>query len=129
MTDPKKPPDPATGDAMYLASERLRSRYGGKSHMWIKRQLGRDPSFPRPDFYIGGKRFWRVAKLEAWEATLPSEPPKWLALRERAGHGGSKGEGQEGAEGRGLRLSPSHRCGVAGRERHLATRRAAEPAA
>jgi hypothetical protein len=95
MTDPKKPPDPATGGAMFLASAGLRSRYGGKSHMWIERQLDRDPSFPRPDFYIGGKRFWRIAKLEAWEAMLPREPPKWLALGSERATEAAKARGKK----------------------------------
>jgi hypothetical protein len=46
--------------------------------MWIERRLTDASGFPRPAFYVAGKRYWAVADLEAWVKTLPCSPPDWL---------------------------------------------------
>jgi hypothetical protein len=52
----------------YVSSKQLRTRYGGRSHMWIERLLKADPDFPKP-IYIGRLRFWKLPELETWERT------------------------------------------------------------
>jgi hypothetical protein len=49
----------------------IRTRYGGRSHMWIVRLLENDPTFPRP-LLIRGRRYWRLSELTAWEETKRS---------------------------------------------------------
>jgi predicted DNA-binding transcriptional regulator AlpA len=51
---------------VYITTRQLRNRYGGVSHMWIERRLADDPTFPKP-FYLGARRYWSVAAVEAWE--------------------------------------------------------------
>ena len=52
----------------------LRRLFGGVSHMWAKRQMARDPTFPRPR-YVGIYPYWSLRALLAWWASLPTEPP------------------------------------------------------
>jgi hypothetical protein len=52
----------------------LRRMFGGVSHMWAKRQMARDPTFPRPR-YVGITPYWSLRALLAWWASLPTEPP------------------------------------------------------
>lgn len=56
---------PAPG-FVFINGRQVRERYGGVSDMWIVRRLAGDPEFPRP-LLLGGRRFWRVTDLEAWE--------------------------------------------------------------
>jgi hypothetical protein len=53
----------------------LRKLFGGVSHMWPKRQMARDPTFPRPR-YVGIYPYWSLRALLAWWASLPTEPPQ-----------------------------------------------------
>lgn len=57
-----------TKDTVYLNSRQVRDRYGGVSEMWIERRL-KDPAseFPKPALIVGGRRFWTVVSLVAWE--------------------------------------------------------------
>jgi hypothetical protein len=73
-----------------MTEPRLRAYLGGVSPMWIPRHQvpkaeGGD-GFPRPAFYSGGKKFYRIADVEAWIAAQSKEPPQWLKLA------GQKGE-------------------------------------
>ena len=52
----------------------LRKLFGGVSHMWPKRQMARDPTFPRPR-YVGIYPYWSLRALLAWWVSLPTEPP------------------------------------------------------
>jgi predicted DNA-binding transcriptional regulator AlpA len=54
------------GHPVYINTRQLRDRYGGVSHMWIERRIADDLSFPQP-IYMGARRFWLLAKIEAWE--------------------------------------------------------------
>ena len=56
---------------VFIPTRQLRNRYGGVSHMWVERRL-EDPDFPRP-VYLGGRRYWSVAALEAWEKQAAAE--------------------------------------------------------
>jgi len=62
----------------YIAIRQLRDRYGGVSHMWIKRRMAADPGFPRP-FYFGTRRFWSLAELEAWERATAAKQERMLS--------------------------------------------------
>jgi predicted DNA-binding transcriptional regulator AlpA len=55
-------------DGIFLNSRQVRDRYGQVSDMWVWRRLDEDEGFPKP-IRIKGRRFWRRADLEAWEAT------------------------------------------------------------
>jgi predicted DNA-binding transcriptional regulator AlpA len=50
----------------YSTVRRVRERYDNKSHMWLWRQLRRDPDFPKP-FKINGRRHWDDAELDAYD--------------------------------------------------------------
>jgi hypothetical protein len=52
----------------------LRKLFNGVSHMWAKRQMARDPTFPRPH-YVGIYPYWSLRALLAWWVSLPTEPP------------------------------------------------------
>jgi predicted DNA-binding transcriptional regulator AlpA len=66
--------NPDTTEKTFLTSAQLRTRYGGRSHMWLERRLKSDPLFPRPQ-YFGRLRFWDRAAIEAWErATATGRP-------------------------------------------------------
>lgn len=67
-------------DKVYLTSNQVRRRYGDITSMtlyrWGKREELR---FPKP-MYRNGRRYWRLADLEEWEASEddedePEEPP------------------------------------------------------
>src|SRR5262245_34723259 len=62
---PRAPPPPPDRVLMVPTSA-VRERYGGVSDMWIDRRLRSDPSFPKPR-YIGRRRYFLLAELEAWE--------------------------------------------------------------
>lgn len=64
--DKPRPYKTPTADAVYIDAPQLRSRYGGRSHMWLVRLQERDPTFPRPTV-VGRLRFWRLDALEKWE--------------------------------------------------------------
>jgi hypothetical protein len=61
-------------DDTFIDGMSLRKLFGGKSHMWPKRQAKRDPAFPKPR-YVNQYPFWRLGDLRAWWAGLPTEPP------------------------------------------------------
>lgn len=55
-----------TGGVEYIDTPSLRTRYGGKSEMWVWRHLANDPEFPKP-IKIGNRNFWRLRDLLAYE--------------------------------------------------------------
>jgi hypothetical protein len=61
-------------DDTFIDGVGLRKLFGGVSHMWPKRQMARDPSFPKPR-YVGITPYWSLQALRAWWASLPTEPP------------------------------------------------------
>ena len=54
-----------SNDSEFLTAAQLMARYGGVSHMWIRRRQAAD-GFPKP-VYFGRLRFWRRADIEQWE--------------------------------------------------------------
>jgi hypothetical protein len=66
--------NPGEDDDTFIDSVRLRKLFGGVSHMWAKRQMARDPSFPRPR-YVNMYPYWRLGDLRVWWASLPTAPP------------------------------------------------------
>jgi hypothetical protein len=119
--EPKGPAHSAT----YLPAKGVKARYGDKSDMWIERVQDRDPPFPRPAFYVGGKRFWRVADLEAWEATLPVAPPEWLAVAsERAVEAAKESREEKRANKAEPVAPPARKPRLAQRSRQAEPRRA-----
>jgi hypothetical protein len=56
-----------------LSSEAVRDRYGNCSRSWLDRRLRYDPNFPRP-LRVGARRFWKLAELVEWEASLARGP-------------------------------------------------------
>lgn len=56
----------ATGGVEYIDGAQLRTRYGGRSDMWLYRMGEKEPTFPRP-IKIGARNFWRLADIIAYE--------------------------------------------------------------
>jgi predicted DNA-binding transcriptional regulator AlpA len=59
-------PPPIPPDTVFLDAPQVMARYGNRSHMWLRRLLARDPTFPRP-MKINRLRFWRLDALQKWE--------------------------------------------------------------
>jgi predicted DNA-binding transcriptional regulator AlpA len=65
----------------FLTASQVAARYGGVSHMWIRRKQ-RDESFPAAVRFGGRLRFFRLTDLVDWErakiagATKAPKPPK-----------------------------------------------------
>lgn len=65
----------------FIPASAVRKRYGNaaESTLW---RWERDPDlkFPKPVVLGGGRKYWRLTDLEAWEASRPNEssaaPPK-----------------------------------------------------
>ena len=59
---------PNTEPNSYLSAKQTRHRFGGVSDMTLWRWIN-DPAlgFP-PPLRINGRRFWKIADLERWEA-------------------------------------------------------------
>ena len=56
-----------------ISAKQTRSRYGGRSDMWLWRLLHDETSgFPEP-LVINGRRYWRIRELEKWERSLASK--------------------------------------------------------
>jgi hypothetical protein len=62
----QRPPRPVPVDAVYISAAQVCNRYGGRSHMWLERQLQNNSEFPRPE-YFGRLRFFRIVDLENYE--------------------------------------------------------------
>ena len=54
-----------------ITAPQVRTRYGGRSDMWLWRLLHKDPLFPKP-LVINGRRYWKISDLEAWEISQTS---------------------------------------------------------
>ena len=44
----------------------LRTRLGGVSHMWVRRRIKSDPTFPRFIRLAKRTKFWREEEIAAW---------------------------------------------------------------
>jgi hypothetical protein len=60
---------PIPVDAKWMSSIQLRARYGGKSHMWIVRNLKNNPDFPKPS-YQGRMQIFSVAEFDDYDRLL-----------------------------------------------------------
>jgi hypothetical protein len=60
---------PVPVDAVWMTSNQLCQRYGGRSHMWIVRNLKNDPSFPKPR-YQGRMRLFSVKEFDEYDRLL-----------------------------------------------------------
>lgn len=53
----------------FLTSNQLRARWGGRSSMYLPRLQAKDPTFPKPIRFGGGRfLFWRLDEIERWES-------------------------------------------------------------
>jgi hypothetical protein len=68
---PRKPP-PIPDDATWISSIQVCNRYGGRSQMWLHRNLKEDPAFPKP-VYFGRLRMFSVAALDAYDRAMLSK--------------------------------------------------------
>jgi hypothetical protein len=85
---PRKPA-PIPASALWLTSNQVRDRYGGRSQMWLYRKL-LDPDFPKPR-YDGRLRLYPVGALDAYDqkvlgaqTTLTMKLPRNAAQRKAA---------------------------------------------
>jgi predicted DNA-binding transcriptional regulator AlpA len=68
-------PVPVPPDAVWMSTNQVLARYGGRSQMWLWRKIQKEPAFPRPT-YFGRMLFFRVDELEAYErAAVATTPP------------------------------------------------------
>jgi len=72
-------------DAVFISARQVCQRYGGLSFMWLERKLEKDATFPPPHKF-GGRRFFKVADLIAWEraAAVRRRPRKTNHAEARA---------------------------------------------
>ena len=45
-----RPAKAIPADALWITSNQVRARYGGKSDMWLWRKIKHDPDFPKPTY-------------------------------------------------------------------------------
>jgi predicted DNA-binding transcriptional regulator AlpA len=62
---------PNASDDVLLTAPKVCKRYGGRSDMWLWRQLRNDPDFPKP-LLINGRRYWWLSRLRRYEAAKAS---------------------------------------------------------
>jgi predicted DNA-binding transcriptional regulator AlpA len=67
-----RPAKPVPADAIWLTSNQVCARYGGKSQMWLWRKIKRNPDFPKP-VYFGRMMMFLVAELDAYDHGLISK--------------------------------------------------------
>jgi predicted DNA-binding transcriptional regulator AlpA len=67
----RKPP-PIPDDALWITSTQVCNRYGGRSQMWLWRNVKDDPAFPKPR-YMGRMQIFSVAELNAYDRLLISK--------------------------------------------------------
>jgi hypothetical protein len=67
----RRKPAPIPASALWLTSNQVRDRYGGRSQMWLYRKL-LDCDFPKPR-YDGRMRLYSVAGLDAYDRTVLGE--------------------------------------------------------
>jgi predicted DNA-binding transcriptional regulator AlpA len=66
------PPKPLPPNALWMTSNQVCNRYGGRSHMWLWRSIKNDPAFPKPT-YMGRMQMFLVAEFDAYDALLISK--------------------------------------------------------
>lgn len=55
--------------AVWITSNQVCERYGGRSQMWLWRRIKTDAAFPKPT-YMGRMQFFFVAALDAYDRAL-----------------------------------------------------------
>jgi hypothetical protein len=73
----KSKPNPSK---QFLTSSQLRTRYGGRSDMWLGRMMKRDATFPRP-LYFGRYRFWDLDAIERYERDVTARRAEYGKAR------------------------------------------------
>lgn len=68
---PHAPKTVPTG-AIWMTSNQLCARYGGKSHMWLWRRIKYDPCFPKP-IYFGRMMMFSVAEQDEYDRIMISK--------------------------------------------------------
>jgi hypothetical protein len=69
ITNRPRQPKPVSPDAVWLTSNQVCARYGGRSLMWLWRKVKTDPNFPRPH-YSGRFQFYSLVELNAYDAAF-----------------------------------------------------------
>jgi predicted DNA-binding transcriptional regulator AlpA len=67
-----RPAKPVPADAVWMTSNQVCARYGGKSHMWLWRKIKRDPAFPKP-VYFGRMMMFSVAEQDDYDRGIISK--------------------------------------------------------
>lgn len=58
--------------AVWITSNQVCDRYGGRSQMWLWRRVKTDAAFPKPT-YMGRMQLFSVAALDAYDRALIEE--------------------------------------------------------
>jgi hypothetical protein len=67
-----RPAKPTPAGALWITSNQLCARYGGRSKMWLWRKLRDDPDFPKP-VYDGRLQMFSVAAFDEYDRLLISK--------------------------------------------------------
>jgi hypothetical protein len=59
-------------DAVWMSGKQVCARYGGRSHMWLFRNIKNNPDFPKPS-YQGRMQIFSVAEFDAYDRKLISK--------------------------------------------------------
>jgi predicted DNA-binding transcriptional regulator AlpA len=63
------PPKTVPAGAIWMTSNQVCARYGGKSHMWLWRKIKRDPDFPKP-VYFGRMMMFSIAEQDGYDRIM-----------------------------------------------------------
>jgi hypothetical protein len=66
---PYNPSKTISPDAVWATSTQVCARYGGRSKMWLWRQVKNNPKFPKPQ-YFGRLQLYSVAALNKYDRSL-----------------------------------------------------------
>jgi|SRR6266478_8263669 len=67
-----RPIKPVPVDAIWMSAKQVCQRYGGKSHMWLYRNLKNNPQFPRAS-YQGRMQIFSVKEFDEYDRLLLSK--------------------------------------------------------
>jgi len=65
-------PKTVPAGAIWMTSNQVCARYGGKSHMWLWRKIKYDPAFPKP-VYFGRLMMFLVAEQDEYDRIMISK--------------------------------------------------------
>jgi predicted DNA-binding transcriptional regulator AlpA len=65
---------PIPAGAVWMTAKQVCDRYGGRSEMWLWREIKDNPNFPKPRFH-GRLRIFSVVEFDNYDKKLPTAKP------------------------------------------------------